>query len=162
VIVSTHDLAALLGVTTRQIQLWAKEGIAVRVDQGKFDAAKSVQNRIAQAGRKAPMATAKTALDKEKTRLAKEQADAQRLKNQILRSEMLPRNAVEQEWADIMRTVRMGVLACTSRIRNRLPHLTAHDGQIIDRELREALTALADDAQAKSEGAANSAAAPAS
>lgn len=158
-IVSTAELATLLGVTTRQIQLWAKEGIAVRVEAGKFDAAKSVQNRIEQAGKKAPAATAKTGLDREKTRLAKEQADAQRLKNQILRNEMLPRAEVEREWSEIMRLVRTGVLACTSRIRNQLPHMTAHDGQVIDRELRGALSALADDEKAKGEGAANTAAA---
>lgn len=154
-ILSAQDLATLLGVSVRQVQLLVKEGVIVRVEAGKFDAAKSVQNRIAQASQKVSGQVAKASLDKEKTRLAKEQADAQRLKNMALRGEMVPRAEVEREWTDVMRTVRTAVIACTSRIRNRLPHLTAHDGQVIDRELREALTALADDAAAQSDSSSS-------
>jgi phage terminase Nu1 subunit (DNA packaging protein) len=51
---------------------------------------------------------------------------------------------VAREWEHIVRQTRSAVLARTSRIRAALPHLTAHDADVIDRELRAALTALAD------------------
>jgi phage terminase Nu1 subunit (DNA packaging protein) len=50
--------------------------------------------------------------------------------------------AVQREWEDVLRTVRAGVLAVVSRVRARCPHLTAADVQVIDEELRAALTAL--------------------
>jgi hypothetical protein len=42
--------------------------------------------------------------------------------------------------------VRAGVLAVTSRVRARLPHLTSSNLAVLDDELRQALTALVDDA----------------
>jgi hypothetical protein len=47
------------------------------------------------------------------------------------------------------RQVRAGVLAATSRIRAKLLHLSANDADVIDRESREALTVLADDADGR-------------
>jgi hypothetical protein len=41
--------------------------------------------------------------------------------------------------------VRGGMLAVVSRVRSRLPHMTAGDASIIDEEIRTALTALGDD-----------------
>jgi phage terminase Nu1 subunit (DNA packaging protein) len=41
--VSSAELAALFGVTTKTISLWAKDGIAARTKYGRFDLARSVQ-----------------------------------------------------------------------------------------------------------------------
>ena len=41
-----------------------------------------------------------------------------------------------------MRQVRAALLAVTSRVRAQLPHLSAHDAAVIDREIRSALEAL--------------------
>ena len=61
------------------------------------------------------------------------------------RGALLDADTVVREWSDVLRQVRAGVLAVTSRVRAQLPHLTAHDAGVLDRELRQALTALADD-----------------
>jgi phage terminase Nu1 subunit (DNA packaging protein) len=63
---------------------------------------------------------------------------------------------VVREWGDTLRACRNALLAVTSRVRQRLPHLTAQDAAVIDEEIRAALTALADGAQepATAEGAA--------
>lgn len=61
------------------------------------------------------------------------------------RGELLDAAAVEREWSDVLRQVRAGMLAVTSRVRSRLPHLTSHDATVIDREIRDALTALGTD-----------------
>ena len=60
------------------------------------------------------------------------------------RGDLVPAVDVAREWEGIMRQVRAGVLAVTSRVRARLPHLTAHDAAALDDELRQALAALAD------------------
>ena len=59
-----------------------------------------------------------------------------------MRREFVPAADVEREWAAVLRQVRSGVLALTSRIRGRLPHLTTTDAKVIDGEIREALTSL--------------------
>jgi hypothetical protein len=40
----------------------------------------------------------------------------------------------------VLRTVRAGMLAVSSRAGARLPHLTAHDLAVLDTEVREVLT----------------------
>jgi phage terminase Nu1 subunit (DNA packaging protein) len=61
------------------------------------------------------------------------------------REESVDIEEVARAWGAVAREVRSGVMAVTSRIRARLPHLTAHDASVIDEELRAALQALADD-----------------
>jgi phage terminase Nu1 subunit (DNA packaging protein) len=60
------------------------------------------------------------------------------------RGDLLDADDVARRWEEVAREVRSAVLACTSRIRAALPHLTAADGDLIDRELRAALVALAE------------------
>jgi phage terminase Nu1 subunit (DNA packaging protein) len=52
---------------------------------------------------------------------------------------------VEREWAGILRDVRARILAVPSRVRSQVPELTADGTDVLERELRDALTALADD-----------------
>jgi phage terminase Nu1 subunit (DNA packaging protein) len=57
-----------------------------------------------------------------------------------MRGELVEAKAVEAEWADVLRTVRAGMLAVPSRVAARLPHLSKHDVAEIDAEIRAALT----------------------
>lgn len=155
---SAKEMAALLGVDTRSISNFASKGIIVRSGRNQYALMESVRLycehlREVAAGRGGD---ANQALASERARLAREQADREAMKNAELRKELIAASAVEREWADILRTVRSRLLACTSRIKSRLPHLTAHDGQTIDRELRDALSELShdqDDPSAGAEGA---------
>jgi phage terminase Nu1 subunit (DNA packaging protein) len=72
-------------------------------------------------------------------------ADLRELEVNRRRGQLLDATAVEREWAGVLRAVRAGVLAVASRVRARLPHLTAHDAQVLDEELRAALAALGED-----------------
>ncbi|WP_367714503.1 hypothetical protein AB2N04_10760 [Nitratireductor sp. GISD-1A_MAKvit] len=81
-------------------------------------------------------------LSRERARLASEQADQVALKNAALRGELVEASAVQAEWAGVIRSLRSGVLAVVSRVRQRLPHLSTHEAEVIDSELRAALTAL--------------------
>jgi phage terminase Nu1 subunit (DNA packaging protein) len=60
------------------------------------------------------------------------------------RGTLLEADVVARRWETLGREVRCAVLACTSRIRAALPHLTAADAEVVDRELRQALVALAE------------------
>ena len=71
-------------------------------------------------------------------------ADLREIQAATLRGDRLRREDVERARIESYRQVRAGVLAATSRIRSRLPNLTARDAVVIDEELRAALIALAE------------------
>ncbi len=137
-----------LGVSDRTISDLAIRGLAVRIGRGKYDLHRTVQlyskhlREVAAARGGEGQILDLTA---ERARLAKEQADGQELKNKQARGELLLAPDVAREWIDIQRRVRGGVLAVTSRVRARLPHLTPADAVEIDSEIRLALEALSND-----------------
>ena len=138
------ELADLIGVSPRSITDLAKRGIVVRAKRG-FDEHKSVRGycdhlRKLAAGRGGESAIAGATA--ERARLIREQADAAALKNALARAEMLPAADVASRWSAILRRVRDGVLAASSRVAGRLPHLTRHDVSELDAELRIVLTEL--------------------
>lgn len=142
----TAALAGLLGLTPRRLNQLALEGIAVRISPGSFDAAKTVQAVIAHAGGKTAGRAADLDLNRENARLASERADAQAMKNAVTKGDLLPREDVERTWQDVLRRVRSGVLAVTSRVRHRISTMDAAQAAILDRELRDALSALSENA----------------
>lgn len=81
----------------------------------------------------------------ERARLAKAQADAVELKNATSRRELVPAADVERLWSGEWMQLRSSVLAVSSRLRQRLPHLTATDIEAIDGELRQMLTEFGND-----------------
>ena len=149
-------VAALLGITSRRLNQLAEEGIAVRADRGSFDAPATIQAYIAHVSGKAAGKSAELDLDRERARLAKEQADGQEIKNSISRGELLLAADVERTWADALRRLRAGMLAVTGRVRAATT-IEAADAAIIDREIRDALTALSGGEDDPGEGAEESA-----
>ena len=82
------------------------------------------------------------ALSKQKARLAHAQADLAELKAARERGELLNAAEVEAEWSGVLRYVRAGMLAVSSRVAQRLPHLTAHDVAEVDAEVRAVLAEM--------------------
>ena len=80
-------------------------------------------------------------VSKERARLSAAQADLAEVKLAKQRGMLL--DAVEREWAAVLRTVRAGILAVPSRVAARLPHLTGHDAAEIDAEVRVVLNEIA-------------------
>jgi len=145
-----------LGVSSTTVTGLADKGIVVRVKRGQYDLWQSVANYLAHLrGIAAGRGGERGVLDltAERARLAKEQADAQELKNAISRGEVLQTADVEREWSDILARVRSGMLAVTSRIRFRISTIDATQAAIIDAEIRQALEALSDDATDAPQGA---------
>ncbi|MCY0149849.1 terminase small subunit [Hoeflea sp. G2-23] len=139
------QLALMLGISVRRLNQMAHEGKAVRVAPGTYDAAATIQNMLAAASGKAAGAAVTLDLDKERARLAAEQADGHALKNATTRAEMVRAADVVREWQGIIGTVRSAMLAVPSRCRRRASTFGTAEIEIIDREIRDALEAISND-----------------
>ena len=145
--ITASELAELLGVSKRAISDFVERGIVAKTERNRFDMARSVQLycehlRMVAAGRTGDGSDVLTA---ERTRLAREQADQTALKNAALRRELIAIADVRHEWTSLGRRIRNGMLSVPSRCRQLLPHLTTYDVDLIDREIRSALTGLGDE-----------------
>lgn len=142
--IRTAELCDLLGLTSQRLGELAKNGVVKRgAERGTYLLRESLRSYAAhlreQAGRAGRPFTGGDDLKVERTRLAKEQADAQELKNAALRAELVPAEAVTREWAAILTDVRAGMLAIPPRIPELTPALRAK----LDVEIRLALERLA-------------------
>lgn len=144
------DLAVFWGCTTRQVQKLVSDGvIEPDVKTGLFDVSESTQRYILSLRNSAKLRNAGDPdLKAEKLRVTREQADKLALANAEKRGEMVPAASVKVAWSEVLRDVRASMLAVPSRILQRLPHLTPHDLDLIDREIRNALSEAANDERA--------------
>lgn len=145
--VGTGELADYLGVTSQSIAAFANDGKVVRISRGKYDLKASVQTYTSHLREVAAARGGEGQildLNQERARLAREQADGQELKNRQLRKELVSASDVEREWSDVLRKVRAGILAVTSRVRASAG-LSAEQAVEMDSELRLALKDLGND-----------------
>lgn len=138
------DLCALLDISSGMLTQLKSRGIAVHLKHDVYDLEATVRAYVGHlrgtaSGRGGEDQVA--ALTTERARLAKEQADAQALKNAALRRELVSAADVERTWSDILRQVRSRILAVPSRLRQSVA-LPAETVAALDRELRDALTEL--------------------
>ncbi|GJD41951.1 terminase small subunit [Methylobacterium bullatum] len=146
-LVSGPDLASLLGLNVRTLNDLASRGIIVKHGRGEFDRDASVRSYIDHLRTVAAGRTTTVSLTDERTRLAREQADALEFKNQAARRELIPAKQVETEWASILRDLRASLLSIPSRVQQRLGTLPQADVSVLDREIRDVLTELGGDAR---------------
>lgn len=139
----TAELALLLGLTTRRVNQLAEEGLVVRLGHGEFDGPQSVQRYVEHASNRGKDKETQIDKEREEARLKKEQADTQELKNAKLRKELLPVEEVSRVWSEQVSSIRSGLLAVVSRTRQRMS-LSPEDALILDEEIRDAMTKLAD------------------
>jgi phage terminase Nu1 subunit (DNA packaging protein) len=92
-------------------------------------------------------------LDSARARKETSLADLRQMEVRARSGELLEADVVRREVQADYRRVRSGVLAVVSRIRMRLPQLTADDVVVIDRELRDVLAELADASDLGTSGA---------
>lgn len=138
------DLCELLALSSGALTDLKKRGIAVHLGHDAYDLKATVNayvknlRSVAAGWGDEGQAVNLTA---ERARLAKEQADAQAIKNAKLRGELVEAADVERAWQDILRQVRARIMAVPSRLKQSQA-LSAEDGEALDRELRDALTEL--------------------
>jgi len=142
--IGSADLCLLFDLSRPALSDLKKRGIAVHLGHDSYDLEETVRRYVVQLrGVAAGWGDQDTApqLTKERARLAKEQADAQALKNAALRGELVRADDVERAWTDLLRQVRARILAVPARVRQSLT-LEPRVAEAIDRELRDALTEL--------------------
>jgi terminase small subunit / prophage DNA-packing protein len=115
----------------------------VRTKRNTFDLIESVKSYCAHlrktaSGRGGEQTLA--GLASGRTRLAREQADAQALKNAVPSGELVETAAVEQAWSEVLRGVRAAMLTVPSRVQRRVPTLSATEVATIDAEVRDLLS----------------------
>ena len=121
------DLCDLFGITPGMLTTLGKRDTVVRLGHDAYDLEESTRRYIANLRETASGRGGEEQvlnLTSERARLAREQADAQALKNAVLRA------------------LRSRLLAVPSRLRQSMQHLTTSDVTMIDRELRDALQEL--------------------
>lgn len=139
-IVTTAELAKLLGVTSRTIRGLAERGDVERVAAGKYDLERSVQSytaslRAAAAGRVSPTS-------EQRARLIKLQADALHRSNVAAAGELVRVADVRTEWAGLARDMRAVVPILIDRIRKTLPTIDENAIAMIRAELEASVAVM--------------------
>lgn len=79
-------------------------------------------------------------------------ADLREIEVRRRRGELLEAAEVGRDWQAMLRQVRAGLLAIPSRLRSKVPTLDARTMQILDAEIRRALTVLGNSESELSDG----------
>lgn len=140
------DLCRLLDISPAALTDLKKRGIAVHLAHDSYDLWATITAYTAHlrsmAARWGSEEEAE-GLTAARARLAREKADQAARQNAVELGKLVEAAAVTREWAEVLRKVRAQVLAVPSRIRSSLPHLTAADVAVMDREIRDTLEGLA-------------------
>ncbi|MFK4385817.1 hypothetical protein [Bradyrhizobium sp. USDA 223] len=143
--VTAADMGRMVGVTARQVRSLADRGHMVREGDDRYAVEASIRAYCAflRAAAQARGGEAASDAAAERGRLARARADYAETKNAIMRGELVSAAEVEAEWSAILRQLRAAMLAVSTRVSQRLPHLSAYDTSEIDREVRAALLEIA-------------------
>jgi phage terminase Nu1 subunit (DNA packaging protein) len=119
-------LAGELGISSQRVNQLAREGIIPRVQHGGrffYDrkiacAAYLAHQREVAAGRERleKMSSGKRAIEDEKLRLTRAQAEAQEMKNRLQQGKLLDAEAVKHAWTSTLAGVRAAMLSIPSRV----------------------------------------------
>ena len=142
------EFSAFLKISESAVRARLADQTFVR--EGRLiDTRRSLENyigRLREQASKIGTAKGNADLDAEKLRVQRETAEKLAIANAKARGDLLDAAAVAREWSSILRDVRASILATPARIGSRLPHLSPHDIQEINRELAAALSDLAEGA----------------
>lgn len=145
-LLTTSQLLSDLGISRARLSELTASGVIPKASRGFFPRsairAYCENLRNVAAGRGGHEGVAR--LTEERARLAHEQANAAALKNAQARRDLLPADEVSRHWDNMCAAIRSRVLAIPSSLPAALSHLTRADLDVLDHELRNALTELAD------------------
>lgn len=139
------DLCDLFGLSPAALADLKKRGIAIHCGHDSYDLTATTHAYVTQLrGTAAGWGIGEQAasLTNERTRLAKEQADAAAIKNAKLRGELVDASEVERTWADTLRQVRARIMAVPSRLRSEVVGIDGQTIDAMDKALRVALGEL--------------------
>lgn len=142
--VSRDEIAALLDMTTRNVNLLGTQGILPKARNGRYSRIECVHRWIRYLKGRLETGDDET-LAKQRTRLTKNKADIAEMEQSRLRGELLPANEVRAGWSQIVAQIKTRLLAIPSKIAARLAVMrtAAECKALVNAEIREALEALA-------------------
>jgi phage terminase Nu1 subunit (DNA packaging protein) len=145
--VTATDLGEWLGLSAPRIHALAREGRIPRRGDGRFDLKPAVRGYVESLRQKAGSSALaqNPELNAEKIRMARESADKTALQNARARGEMIATADVAKAWAEIVTDLRAALLALPSRVAASVG-LDRAAMTALDREMRDALESIADDA----------------
>lgn len=135
-LLSASELAAILGLSLRQLHSLAASGLLETVGRNAYPARRCILAYIERQRSR----QGSDALAGAKLRQAEAAAAKLEIGNQKARSELLEAADVERAWATVLRDVRAALLAVPARVGS---HLSPTDVARVDSEIRAALEALA-------------------
>lgn len=145
---STTEFQKRTGLNASSLSQLVARGVIPKLERGRFPDPEALRTycehlRRVAAGRGIDEA-AGLDLSREKALLMREQRRGHELKNRVIEESYISADDVEQRWTELCVKFRYRILAIPSNLPQRLPHLSRHDLEVIDRECRDALTELAD------------------
>lgn len=148
---SKADLSKLLGISIRSIRDLEVTGILVpATGRGRYETLASIQNYL---GRLREQAAGRAT--KGGNNLADERAEETRIDKEIkaiklaqLKGEILTLDEVSASWSAFAGVIKGSLLALPSKARTSIPHLTAHDGEVLREMVRDMLLDLSDEVEA--------------
>lgn len=143
------DCAAHLFMSERRFQEFINSGVVTKQGRGAYDLDVVREQYIRHLREQAAGRTSEGDLDltEERARLAKEQADAQEMKNAVMRGELLPIGLVKATWGKVLSEFRTRILGVPSVAAPRiLPGMkTAEVEAVIRDHVDDALSVLSGD-----------------
>ncbi|MBC55478.1 MAG: hypothetical protein CL814_00900 [Confluentimicrobium sp.] len=143
--ITAADLGEWLGLTAARVNALARDGKLPRRGDGTFDLKLAVRAYVESIRTRGSTLAANPELNAQKIRLARANAAKVEMQNQRAAGELLAAAEVEREWADMLRTVRAGVLSLPGRIGQRVGKTSPADLAAITDECRAVLGELADE-----------------
>ena len=111
------QIAALFNVAPRTVREWGEKGLPRNAD-GTYNGRECVAWYVAY------VSGDDLDLNRERARLAKAQADKTEQENEVRRGELIPTEAVLQQWTDVLAAVRAKLLAMPSKLGPQLTNVS--------------------------------------
>ena len=141
---SAPEIARVLGISAAKVAELAVQGVLPRAGRGLFDLAATVQAFIRfKVGIAAKGDLTARGLMVQRSRLAKEKADAAERAGKQQAGDLVPADEIEAAWLVLAATMRTRMLAIPTKTASRLAMKTAPQCEAITRkEIHEALAEL--------------------
>jgi phage terminase Nu1 subunit (DNA packaging protein) len=144
-IVTTIELADVLGLTDRRIRELVREGVIDRIDRGQYNLAECVQSYIKYKIDSISKREETGKLSEEQARLTKLKADREEIELKKLRGEVIPVYEIAKLWNYVITSAKTKLLSIPSIIKIQNPDIDISVINSIDTIHRECLEELAHD-----------------
>lgn len=148
---SKGDLANLLGISVRSVSDWDQKGVLKRTaGRGRFETVASVNGYTAALREQAAGRASATGQSLTDERALTEKVIRQIKERELakLSGDTLTLAEVMESWSLFAQTVRAAMLSIPGKARSTIPHLTAHDADVLKQMCRDILMDLAEEVEA--------------